>query len=741
MPELPVGDSPMQGGELPYMAAEELESFMKLNPELNLSEEEVTYLKMRRRNLSVRRKRPTSNNDNEMSHVVKLMAVGDDTVLSKDQNMQLFLLQDLTEEAPQLAMKTVCPILQRQVTVRDQSSSLQQSIVEVWVPPCGDNFKMLRSLYFGSTTVFLAFFSIHNKVSFNNIRTVWLPEIQNHLSKSQTTYSTKPPILIIGADAQCRRDPGIPHADLVSSEEAVQLAQEFGAAKYIEVFSNNYYHVNEIVQQSLKAVSVSGTPAVNSLKSDYDADNCVFREQLTVSTPVGYFNLVDKTFEIHKQPNTQYFYAVTADVSLSDSVSAPTFADEEYTKPVKLQKPYPTYIKVVAYKKCHFPSQVLVLPIPTETEPPMGYFDVLRRGFYVQRNPFSRNKERKLYYTTNGSKPTCESSLLDESSGLLFGGGVNGIDEDIPEIINLFAVEDGCFRSRVVSVPSPPTLSAPKVMYSDVDGVLKIQSQPHLDYRYTTDGSPPNYNSCLYSSPVMLPREPGVYRVRVAAFPKLSFSSRVVDVVIGGTDRNNNNSSGLNSDQRGKETPPAVPMTRTARARIARHSPSGRVASRSPKSTRPRSPAINPHSNVKSKVSSMIKSGSFHKEPSRQHRQHAVDDAVGSSNVSCTTKHNTLDFTFDDPIAITHLTVATPGSAKGPDEYLISVQTPTDPSLTDVGSGRLQDLNGIQIMSLSPNIQSIQAVKVQVHFSKTNSGVFRINNVQIHGQPAGVPCP
>eukprot|EP01060_Flectonema_neradi_P003516 TRINITY_DN1225_c5_g1_i1.p1 TRINITY_DN1225_c5_g1~~TRINITY_DN1225_c5_g1_i1.p1 ORF type:complete len:739 (+),score=141.35 TRINITY_DN1225_c5_g1_i1:69-2285(+) len=738
MPEIPPGSDSAIQGELPYMASEELESFMELNPELNLSEEEVTYLRMRRRNLSVRRQR--QGGDGEVSDVVKLMAIGDDTVTSKDQNMQLFLLQDLTEDAPQLSLKTVCPIVQRQVTVRDQSSALQQSIVEVWVPPCSDSFKMLRSLYYGSTTVFLAFFSIHNKVSFNNIRTVWLPEIQNYLSKCQTNYLTKPPILIIGADAQCRRDPGIPHADLVSSEEAVQLAQEFGATKYIEVFTNNFYHVNEIIQQALKAISVNGTPAVNTLKSDYEADNSVFKEQLTTPSPIGYFNLIDKTFEIQLKPNTQYYYSVTADVDISSSVTVPTFADEEYTKPVKLQKPYPTYIKVVAYQKCHFPSQVLVLPIPKETEPPLGYFDVLRRGLFVQRSPFSRNKEQKIYYTTNGSKPTCESPQLDEESGLLFGGGANGVPEDIPEVINLFAVEDGCFRSRVVTVASPPTLAAPKVMYSDVDGVLKIQSQPHLDYRYTTDGSAPNYNSLLYTTPVMLPREPGAYRVRVAAFPKLSFSSRVVDVVIGGSDSKHHHHSGhINSDQRGKDAPPAVPMTRTARARIARHSPAGRIASRSPNATRPRSPALNPHANVKSKVISMIKSGSFHKEPPRQ--RHNQEDVTGPSNVSCTTRNNSLDFTFDDPIAITHLTVATPGGGKGPDEYSILVQSPVDSELIDVGSGRLQDLNGIQIMSLASHIRSIQAIKVQVHFSKVDSGVFRINNVQIHGQPAGVPCP
>eukprot|EP01064_Diplonema_japonicum_P004850 TRINITY_DN1318_c3_g1_i2.p1 TRINITY_DN1318_c3_g1~~TRINITY_DN1318_c3_g1_i2.p1 ORF type:complete len:797 (+),score=185.46 TRINITY_DN1318_c3_g1_i2:88-2478(+) len=703
MPGIPATSDQMQlGGELPYMAEEELEEFISLNPELRLSPEEMLYLKAKRKKLSIQRRRdgcPATG-----APLVKLVAVGDDSVATKETNLQLFLLQDLTEDAASLAKRTPCAIGNRKVTFSDQHNTTRHHDIEVWAPPCNEGSLTLRKLFYGSASVVLVFFSVSDRTSFHNTRTVWLPELQAHLAQDT-------PVVIVGNDAEVRHA-ATPPPHLVSPEEAVALAQEFGAAKYIEVFSNNFYHINEVVQQSLKVLS--SMPQWGAVDPAQAEDDEACRAYLTVPDPVGYFDLMNRTFTIKAEPGTKYY------VSLSDA--EPTMAGMEVTGPIKFSKPYPDVVRVKGFKRCWYPSATLVLPVPEETAPPKGYFDVLRRGFFVH----GMQQGSRVHYATDGSKPTTDSPLLHLTQGLLFDSGpplaaTGPTCDGIPDEISLVAVEEGKFRSKVVSLTPPPMLATPKVVYSESDGVMHIPSQqPHVEYRYTLNGAIPACDSMLYTGPVMLPREQSAYRIRVAAFPKLSFPSRVVDVMV--------NNKGEREHHGGNA--PTVAMTKSARARISRNS------QRVPLNQGQGHGAMKRSGSGQSRTSSRSNSNRRRRSSGGTAASSETTDSV----VTCSTRNNALDFDFEEPIAITHLTVATPGGGRGPTGYSILVKEKARTSYTEVGSGRLSDLNGIQVMHVDNACKSLQAVKVQVNFTKPHGGLFRINNVQIHGKPA-VPCP
>ena len=522
------------------------------------------------------------------------------------------------------------------------------------------------------------------------------------------------------------------------------------------------------MSQTLAALSTTrhwGRPA-----SQMTADDRVFREHLTSPTPVGRFDLMTRTFHVHQAAGTRYY------MTLSDR--EPTLGDIELSGPFKLRKPYPARLSVKAFRRCWYPSETLVIPVPEETPPPKGYFDVVRRGFFV----FSPVEGAgRVHYTTDGSKPTEASTMLSITDGLLFDSGVPGSATDsscdrIPDAVTLIAVEEGRFRSKAVAYHAPPMLSQPRVSFSESDRVLKILSpQGGVEYRYTLDGTVPSAEGgSVITGAVMLPKDAAVSRIRVAAFPRLAFPSRVVDVPLSGTS-GSGSAGAAASATAGAAAVPAVAMTKTASARVKashqrRHATSpdrhgssfSRTSSptagtspgrhgrlRSGSGTRQSSPARSSSANSRSgaapaqpprRLSSNPNTSVHRGGSSSASAVSAAPTAPVDSSVTCSTRNSSLDFNFEDPIAVTHLTVATPGAGKGPEGYQIFVQPYNSNAWVEVGTGALKDSRAVQVMNVTPACRTMHSMKVQVHFTKPNSGLFRIDNVQIHGKPA-VVCP
>jgi len=114
----------------------------------------------------------------------------------------------------------------------------------LWDTAGQEDYDRLRPLSYPQTDVFLVCFSVIATSSFDNVKAKWIPEIQHH--------APGVPLVLVGTKADLRGDQeqmsqltskGL---TMVSAQGAVGMANEIGAAKYLEC--------SALTQEGLKAV-------------------------------------------------------------------------------------------------------------------------------------------------------------------------------------------------------------------------------------------------------------------------------------------------------------------------------------------------------------------------------------------------------------------------------------------------------------------------------------------------------
>ena len=105
----------------------------------------------------------------------------------------------------------------------------------LWEPTGGDGYDRLRPLAYPETDVFLIFFSIVSRNSFENVTRKWKPELAHHCPNT--------PVVLVGTKMDLRDDPHIieqlveKKLKVVEYSEGLQVAQEINAAGYFETSS------------------------------------------------------------------------------------------------------------------------------------------------------------------------------------------------------------------------------------------------------------------------------------------------------------------------------------------------------------------------------------------------------------------------------------------------------------------------------------------------------------------------
>ncbi|KAJ7907225.1 small GTPase Cdc42 [Mycena leptocephala] len=96
----------------------------------------------------------------------------------------------------------------------------------------GEDYDRLRPLSYPQTDIFLICFHVIGRASFDNVRDRWVEEVRH--------YCPDVPFLIVGTKIDLRNDPKMVERmarqkeRMVTTEEGKRLAQELGAAKYVE---------------------------------------------------------------------------------------------------------------------------------------------------------------------------------------------------------------------------------------------------------------------------------------------------------------------------------------------------------------------------------------------------------------------------------------------------------------------------------------------------------------------------
>ena len=123
--------------------------------------------------------------------------------------------------------------------------------LRLWDTAGQEDYARLRPLAYKDTQVVLMAFSIVNRDSFDNIKTAWYPEYQEHLKDAQIILvGTKQDLIEDSATLEEMKSNGnVP----VTTKEGEDMAKSIGAYCYRECSAKTKSGVQEVFEEAIKA--------------------------------------------------------------------------------------------------------------------------------------------------------------------------------------------------------------------------------------------------------------------------------------------------------------------------------------------------------------------------------------------------------------------------------------------------------------------------------------------------------
>ena len=169
-----------------------------------------------------------------MPKSIKLVVVGDGAV-----GKTCLLWSYANQSIPPEYVPTVFDNYSAKVHVDGEDVTLQ-----LWDTAGQEELENIRVLSYSNTNTFLMCFAVSEPTSYTNIKSKWLVELKQHV--------LEPVILLVGTKVDLRKDESIikqlkqQNQAPITTEQGQQLAQEIGAAGYLEC--------SAITQEGIKQV-------------------------------------------------------------------------------------------------------------------------------------------------------------------------------------------------------------------------------------------------------------------------------------------------------------------------------------------------------------------------------------------------------------------------------------------------------------------------------------------------------
>jgi len=193
---------------------------------------------------------------------IKTVIVGDGAV-----GKTCLLVSYTTNAFPHDYIPTVFDNYSANVMVDGQPISLS-----LWDTAGQQDYDRLRPLSYPQTDVFIIAFSIMSPISFQNVKNKWFPEIKHHAPDS--------PYLLIGTKCDLRNDRSVikqlslKGMEIVKQAEAKILAEEIGAARYLECSALTQEGLKEVFDGSIR-VAMKNISLKRSQNGQHGKDCCV----------------------------------------------------------------------------------------------------------------------------------------------------------------------------------------------------------------------------------------------------------------------------------------------------------------------------------------------------------------------------------------------------------------------------------------------------------------------------------
>eukprot|EP00118_Oscarella_pearsei_P026552 m.310085 g.310085 ORF g.310085 m.310085 type:complete len:202 (+) comp49440_c0_seq1:177-782(+) len=132
--------------------------------------------------------------------------------------------------------------------------------LRIWDTGGKEDYDEFRPVAYKMTDIFIVCFSVSSPDSFECVKTKWIPEIKHNCPDT--------PFLLVATKVDLRRDPAtLKHLvsedkKPVSSEAAIKVGRQMGAAAYIECSALQQKGVDEVFVQAVNTVLAGASEAI-----------------------------------------------------------------------------------------------------------------------------------------------------------------------------------------------------------------------------------------------------------------------------------------------------------------------------------------------------------------------------------------------------------------------------------------------------------------------------------------------
>lgn len=127
----------------------------------------------------------------------------------------------------------------------------------LWDTAGQEDYDRLRPLSYPGTDVFIVCFSLVSPASFENVRSKWIPEIQNHCPNT--------PFILVGTKLDMRDDATMvaslqaKNQQPISYQQGQQVSKEVGAHKYLECSAMTQRGLKNVFDEAMRSVLNPGS--------------------------------------------------------------------------------------------------------------------------------------------------------------------------------------------------------------------------------------------------------------------------------------------------------------------------------------------------------------------------------------------------------------------------------------------------------------------------------------------------